>query len=364
MLVERSATTQTNWPRTGVSAPLDRTVVRAGEVAPAGSPDPGQGAGSGPEQAPLVQNGVGSFGKAGFEPDSRSPFGVGGGPFAGGGGNPDSSNPPVSRRGQGGSALGRAYDHHAMNGALPVGRLDNREQRLEALRQITQLDNLSATPNPSDNNRCGAASIVGGVLLAGGYQGLQELISDLRGANPAQGQPGHQDLSALDAILPRLANGSATQEDIARIQDGLYQVLSAKEADSNPYLRNVSVADFIMNSPHVGEMFRQEGLNIRNIDGGDADDAGNHFVLGFNGGIYDPWPRSQGQIATSLADVGTYQLATDQFVFPLQLRSNGGETIHISRLWRDSQGQMNFSGSGSSGPVSGHYNPDGSWVFD
>lgn len=226
-----------------------------------------------------------------------------------------SSSTSTSVRGRAGAAISAGYSGRAYDGSVELGPLTTRAQRVDALRNISQLDGLSETANQNDRNRCGPSCIVAAALYSDGTNGLKTLMSAISEYN--EDNDLEQNLSNFSAIRRRLNNGTATRHDVSRIQDALYRVLAAEEDDDNPYIRSSSLEDFIDSSSDIEELFEDEELSILLIDTGDSDDDGNHFVLTDGSGFYDPWPRTDGQIieSTDTSTVRTYNQATEKTAY-------------------------------------------------
>lgn len=266
---------------------------------------------------------------------------------------------PTTARGQAGARVGSAYGSEPYDGAAPLGALASHQERLNALSSISQLDNLPGTPEAHDRNRCGPSSLVAGMILADGYEGLGHLAVAVEDFNQSSGA--NLDLSDLQATYARLSTGEGTREDISQVQEALYRVLDAQETNPGVFINNATLAEFIENSPAVKEAFITHSLQIENIDTGDADDEGNHFVLTNGSMVYDPWPREGGQIIDGASDAGSdYAAAIDAHAYPLRIDA-GAQQLNIENMHRHPTGEVSFSAQMGGQDYVGAYDTNNNW---
>lgn len=226
--------------------------------------------------------------------------------------------------------------------------LDTPEGRMQALDIITQ---QSSNPNsrgdpsdpdyvaddPTQDDRCGPAAMIGAALYANGTEGLQSMISAMR----AQGMSRDDDF-LMRELESRMQGGEAlTVGDIQSMQTSLYNVMRTQMSQrqgfdpSSTGIDDNSMQHFLNQSPELQRMFREQGMEIAHIDseggvdpnsGFDADGnerpyqqannrAPDHFVLRMTGPdgqpmIYDPQMRQGGQLIDFEEGVAHYDRVT------------------------------------------------------
>lgn len=213
----------------------------------------------------------------------------------------------------------------------PVRDLESPAGRMETLNILSQnMDPNDPDRKKTDEVSCAGASIVGGVLLAGGKEGLQKLLTACHDPNAKEETPEEKELRA------KLASGNnLTLGDLQDLQQMVYRKLKENE-DMGPKEMEKALQDasdpkktaeeraeatkslmvgqkgmekFMDASPAIAEMFAKNKLDLVSIDtdldkGNNGDGSANHAVLRINGpdgqpiAYYDPWKKKgdQGQI--------------------------------------------------------------------
>jgi hypothetical protein len=230
-----------------------------------------------------------------------------------------------------GKEIAKKYDPGASSlpkdGSLQIGALKTREDRLQALGNISQISAQNLDPaaerSESENSRCGAACLVAGALYAEGNPGLGKLTHALRQFD--QKHKLQMDLDPdLKALEERIEKGTATQADISKLQDLIYQSLNRLEGeiqgDSDPLLANPTIGAFIHESPELKELFDSNGLEIHNIDN-DGDGKVNHLTLSLgNGSYYEPMYKGDGnQIVQTPEESALYAATKKTSAYPFLL---------------------------------------------
>ena len=186
---------------------------------------------------------------------------------------------------------------------LKLGALSTKADRLQALRNLSQVApthlDKAGSRTESENARCGPSCILAGALYAEGNPGLLKVTGAMRKFDQK-----HQLFMTLDPQLAqleeRLKAGTATKDDMAQLQDVLYQTLDRLEEDIqlesvDPNLDNRTIGAFIHESPEIKALFDSQGLEIHNIDN-DGDGTNNHLTLALGDGVYyDPMYKGADQ---------------------------------------------------------------------
>lgn len=236
--------------------------------------------------------------------------------------------PPAEPENPAGARINAAYDESVVRPATEqLPRLQNLtpDQRLSALNNVTQLDDNSQTR--ADEVRCGAASLTGAALYAGGEQGLVAMMDaaerfNRTPPNNERNQPVPRlnvDLRDFAAIRQRIASGQPlSQGDVARAQEGLFNVLHTYQERSgrggNDGLTGRTINAF-MDFPATAayrSLLDNHNVGIRHI-ANDGGSEANHFVMMVPAqsptAVYDPYPRRGGQVIRDPGQVRDY-LAT------------------------------------------------------
>ncbi len=240
--------------------------------------------------------------------------------------------------------IGLEHDNAVPPGeSAAVGDLSTAEGRTAALAQITQ---NRTDLEPLGEHECGAASLVGGALLAGGNKGLGVLADDILNKD-LQSDPSKQSVEELideqKMLVMKaklLAGVPLTQGDIHSMDDALYRTIKLHEEGMSPELLKSALQDgdgagisarnlqgFIDHNPDLAKMFKANHMDVALINStGERDPEThqrltNHFVLEVNGksgeaGVYDPYSRRGGQVANSEDDIKDYNDATVTRVGP------------------------------------------------
>lgn len=210
------------------------------------------------------------------------------------------------------------HDYQRPDMSASIGPLRTREQRMQALSRITQLDGINSTQ--SDPDRCGAAGFTAAALYTGGVQGLQVLVRGIERYNNSLPQSQRTDLSSLSEVRQHLNQGQVSHGDIARIQDTLYHTLGGVDPNGHngdlTGLRINAFEDFMRhgfpNEASLRNVFSPD-MNLRRIGVGlDRDNQPQgHFILRFqhdgHEAVFDPWPRNGGQIIQNQSDLQLYR---------------------------------------------------------
>lgn len=210
----------------------------------------------------------------------------------------------------------------------PIKDIESPAGRMETLNILTQnMDPEGHDKTKVDVVTCAGASIVGGVLLAGGKEGLDKLLT-------ACHKPGTEETPEEKALREKLKSGSLTVGDLQELQLAVYKKLKENEemdpkkmeetikaaSDPDPKKRAEAIKSLMVgpkgieklmkDNPAIQQMFAAHHLDLVSVDtdndtegpGGQA--TGNHMVLriedekGEPVAYYDPWKKSadQGQI--------------------------------------------------------------------
>ncbi len=95
--------------------------------------------------------------------------------------------------------------------------LGDREQALDLIRHSPQADDLSETPDSSDQNRCGGAALLNAMLIDGGYEQNSDAIRGLFSDRYMQ------EHGQLGEALDHMREGQMTPHEAARVQHALYE---------------------------------------------------------------------------------------------------------------------------------------------
>ncbi len=203
-----------------------------------------------------------------------------------------------------------------------LGDLSSAEGRTRALARLTQ---NRADLTPIGEDECGAASMVGGALLAGGDQGLNMLAGDIEKKELAGGldkkSPEEMvDFAQMTVLQAKIAAKlPLTAADMHTMDDALYHTVkmdeegtpaetmrrNIAEGDRDAGLSKAGLQSFIDENPDLTKMYKDNGMNLALLNTGERDDAhrrvSSHFVLEVDGkdgvaGVYDPYSRRDGQI--------------------------------------------------------------------
>lgn len=223
--------------------------------------------------------------------------------------------------------------------------------------RLGMLDNLvqNKAGDPYGERTCGAASLVGAGVLAGGgknggdglktvmdamsanAKGNPQLQKYLDGDPKDKGQPG-----VLTGIRKRVADGTATVEDMQTLQRELYNQLQNKESkDASDQFNKVNndpkssqeqkdaaekamlavsgdgleadtLKNFMHSTPAMDKMMKDKGMGISFIKNDPIHEVSSHAVLTIENGakgpgaIYDPELRDDGQVVTDKTELGNY----------------------------------------------------------
>jgi|GEM_PF-1609140 len=195
----------------------------------------------------------------------------------------------------------------------------SKSDRMRALSNFTQFD--TDYQSTSDNNGCGATSIVAGAVLQGGQKGVEGLIDVIRdrgkttmvkGARKNHFKPGViPEWGQLDDIEARVKAGTVRKQDLSTLKTIVYKQLRKVEHDSGHNFKNETInidamRDYIhTDTSYIGTsrplLDGMKGSNIKLVKPSGEDGPG-HFVLMFNNGagsgenaLYDPWPMKEGR---------------------------------------------------------------------
>jgi len=218
-------------------------------------------------------------------------------------------------------------------------RIDDLESpagRMEALNILSQnMDPNHPNYKKTDEVSCAGASIVGGVLLAGGREGLKKLCNAVQAPNAADEKPEEK------ALREKLNSGeNLSIGDLQTLQQMVYGKLKENEGMNEEQMaEQVKIASeskdpaaraeakkklmvgaggmdkFMKGNEDIAKMFSDQKLDLTAIDTDDdaangGDGAANHIVLRINGpdgepiAYYDPWKKKgdQGQIINAQDD--------------------------------------------------------------
>jgi len=224
-----------------------------------------------------------------------------------------------------------------------VGDLNNPANRLAVLSRLTQ---TGEDKNATDLMECGPSSLIGGALLAGGTDGLMDIMD----ATLSHCDPKHKEKlgEEMAEIQKAMKEGKLNFGHLQALQKNLYTVMQRDMEGENPdvikeYLDEKknsgegsdatkakeeaaaktggiytdTITQFLATSPELRKRFKDNGLSIAHIDNdGVLDGYGRndaeHFVLhmknmeGKDQAFYDPWQRKHGQLVTQAEEVKQY----------------------------------------------------------
>lgn len=218
-----------------------------------------------------------------------------------------------------GFRIGQAYDPagREFNGDQKVS-LGSKEERLAALNSLTQNDTTG-----QGEDMCGATSILAGAMVAGGNDGVKDLIATMS----ATGKLTKGELKELGGIEKRLAKGEPlSMADIQAVQFQLHSTLRRQqkeqiEGEDEGGVDARIIQNFI-SDPKMAKMFKDNDLGISRVDS-TGDDKGNHFVLNIGrpssdgAKVYDPYARKGGQqVVSDKETLQDYDLARKHYLTP------------------------------------------------
>ncbi len=215
----------------------------------------------------------------------------------------------------------------------PLGNLDTPEGRVKALAKVTQ----QQQGDSGGEEKCGAASIVGAALLAGGTEpGLTTLMDAMEKRTDAAGQ------KALDVQFKKIRDEihdhkPITIKDMHTLQSTLYAELKTDIAGEelgvgDPGVKMDTLQNFVHGDDKLASMFADNHMDIEAINNhplkDDEDKNGprpdkhyelnrdnNHAVLQIKDGkgnvigVYDPYKRDEGQVVTKKDELEDYTQA-------------------------------------------------------
>lgn len=215
----------------------------------------------------------------------------------------------------------------------PLGSLDTPDARIKAVAKLTQQQSADS----ASEEKCGASSIVGGVLLASGKDGLVTLMNAMENRTDAAGK------KAMDQEFKKLReeikNGKPiTVGDMHMLQSALYDEMKVDIAGEDPGngaeagVKMETMQSFIHGDEKLAKLFAENHMDIEGINNNplkdDEDKDGpvpgkhyelnrddNHAVLQIKDaegkvvGVYDPYKRDKGQMVTNPEELDDYTKA-------------------------------------------------------
>jgi hypothetical protein len=218
-----------------------------------------------------------------------------------------------------GFRIGQAYESGGRE-VNPDARvaLGSKEERLAALNSLTQNDTTG-----QGEDMCGATSILAASLVAGGNDGVKDLIDTMS----ATGKLNKGELKELGAIQKRIQKGEQlSMADIQAVQFQLHSTLRRQQkeqisGEDDGGVDGKVIQNFISN-PKMAKMFKDNEMGISRVDT-DGDDKGNHFVLNLgrpssqDAKVYDPYARKGGQqVVTDPDQLQDYDRARKHYLTP------------------------------------------------
>lgn len=218
-----------------------------------------------------------------------------------------------------GFRIGQAYDDAGrdvdLNGKVALG---SKEERLAALNSLTQNDSTG-----QGEDMCGATSILAASMVAGGNDGVKDLIDTMS----ATGKLNKSELKELGAIQKRIQKGEQlSMADLQAVQFQLHSTLRRQQkeqiaGEDDGGVDGRIIQNFI-SDPKMAKMFKDNEMGISRVDT-DGDDKGNHFVLNLGrpssegAMVYDPYARKGGQqVIRDRETLGDYDLARKDYLTP------------------------------------------------
>ena len=199
-----------------------------------------------------------------------------------------------------GMASSRISRHYGAAGDPSQMTPEERSQELDLHTdegRLAALGNMRQNADPISKEggmRCGASSLVGGVVYGGGKQGVQVLLDSIAKERSAKGlDPMKAD--GLEALRERLADPDAklTMGDLDVASSATYRHFELEGGGTN----GRDLQKFIENNEKIKEMFENRNMGLDSIDTS-GNGRGNHLVLGIgknrNGQrdmIFDPQAR-------------------------------------------------------------------------
>jgi hypothetical protein len=201
-----------------------------------------------------------------------------------------------------------------------LGDVNTVTGRLAALNRMTQEEQ----GDPQSLERCGAASLVGGALLAKGTGGLTTLMDAIeRGEkDPKKLQDLRDHDLFLRVQLERIAKGDKdaklTVGDMHALEQNVYEELKEQGGDSEKNstgLKAATLEGFMEHNEDMRKMFANSGLDLRAITPDKAGKGSGHVVLDIDpnsskAGVYDPAATLSGQVHSNPQNVQDYKDAT------------------------------------------------------
>jgi hypothetical protein len=212
----------------------------------------------------------------------------------------------------------------------PLGNLDSPDARIKAVAKLTQQQNADS----ASEEKCGASSIVGGVLLAGGTDGLVTLMDAMEKRTDDAGKKVMND--EFKKLREEIKKGKPiTVGDMHMLQSALYDEMKVDIAGEDPGngaeagVKKETMDDFIHGDEKLSKLFAEnhmeiEGINNHPLEDGDDKDgpvpgkhyelnrSNNHAVLEIKDaegkvvGVYDPYKRDKGQVVTDKDELDDY----------------------------------------------------------
>jgi hypothetical protein len=236
-----------------------------------------------------------------------------------------------------GARIGARYDSRSnILGRKPVD-LSSPEARDRALNQMTQ--NAGRDGDATGESRCGAASIVGGMLKAEGGKGVSTLIDTIErmDSDPNMSAKDKKaELKMLEDIKKRAGTNKLNFEDLSNLQEKLYGRMRHEMVErnaawnaqhpnqkpretKNPGLDELEMREFLHRG-EINEVFDKNDMGIDYIDNNGSGMA-HHYVLemrkqGKPSSVYDPYYRRGGQLVTERRHVDDYTAATETHINP------------------------------------------------
>jgi hypothetical protein len=190
---------------------------------------------------------------------------------------------------------------------------DNKADAYESMKGMTQ-----NSYDPSSAHYCGPTALVAGAMVAGGKDGVEDIIGDIKPKDKAEAKE-------LADLRAKAESGKLSQDDMHNLEYDLYGEMQDRQAaeralkeeqykDANPDATEQECKDatagvypdtmrnFLHSDPRLVQMFHDNHVNMQEIDS-DGDGSLNHYVLDIKDKdgekIYDPYARTNGQIIDS-----------------------------------------------------------------
>jgi hypothetical protein len=237
---------------------------------------------------------------------------------------------PVNEQKLAAMKIGLNEGHMPLAHTTRVQDLESPAGRMETLNRLSQnMDPNDPNRAKTDEVSCAGASIVGGVLLAGGREGLSKLYNAVKSPDAENQTPEEK------ALQEKLAGkGELSLGELQQLQQMVYKKLKENEGMSPEAMQEqVKIATeskdpaaraeakkklmvgqkgmetFMKGNEEIAKMFADNGLDLVAIDtdddtGNEGKGQANHICLRINGkdgepiAYYDPWKKKgdQGQI--------------------------------------------------------------------